>query len=285
MSLYFLSYSRTDEDFALRFAHDLIAAGTQLWVDQFDIRPSQHWDREVEAAVRRCQGLVVLLSPRSAESPNVADEVSVAIDQRKIVIPIVIEKCTPPLRMTRMQFIDATGDYARALQRCLAEIARSADPSDASVPPPARAPVVARAAALPPEVIETAVRRLTAAIGPIAARVVDAAAQRAATEIDLYAELATRIADAGTRKKFLASAPGGSAAERPEPSPPPMVAAADDLERIVAALTPHLGPIAAHLVKRESRSSTSPADLCRRLALAIPAERDRAVFLSRAGFR
>ena len=65
---YFLSYSRDDEEFALRFAKDLRERGVAMWVDQFDIRPSEHWDRAIERAVTNCRGLVVILSPRSVAS-------------------------------------------------------------------------------------------------------------------------------------------------------------------------------------------------------------------------
>ena len=120
---YFLSYSRADQDFALRFATDLRAREVSIWIDQLDIRPSEHWDRAIERAVRDCCGLVVILSPRSVESDNVADEISYAIDRGKPVLPVMIERCSMPLRITRMQMIDATGDYDRALQQCLEAIA------------------------------------------------------------------------------------------------------------------------------------------------------------------
>src|ERR1700752_5353008 len=108
MKSYFLSYARLDEAIALRVANDLIAAGVSLWVDKYDIRPSQHWDRAVETAVRGCQGMIVILSPHAAASSNVADEVSIAIEDGKELIPILIAACTLPLRMTRMQYLDAT---------------------------------------------------------------------------------------------------------------------------------------------------------------------------------
>jgi TIR domain len=37
----FLSYARADNEFALKLAQDLRAAGVSLWVDQFDIEPGQ----------------------------------------------------------------------------------------------------------------------------------------------------------------------------------------------------------------------------------------------------
>lgn len=222
---YFLSYSRSDEGIALRLANDLIAAGVGVWVDQYDIRPSQHWDRAVEAAVHDCIGMIVVLSPRSAASPNVADEISVAIDRRKRLIPVVIEPCTVPLRMTRMQFIDATTDYPRALNKCLAEIARQDDtpmlargtidnPAPSSLGmgssmsplrdlapgnqwPPAAAP-------LDPAAVEAARRRLTAMMGPIAAVLVKTAAARARTLAELYGALADKLSTPAERKAFLA---------------------------------------------------------------------------------
>src|SRR4051812_48088091 len=90
---YFLSYSRSDQEFALRLATYVRAQGISLWVDQLDIRPSEHWDRAIERAVSKCRGIVVVLSPRSVASDNVADEISFAIDGGKSVLPVMIERC------------------------------------------------------------------------------------------------------------------------------------------------------------------------------------------------
>jgi hypothetical protein len=196
---YFLSYARADSAIALKLADDLKAAGTSVWVDQYDIHPSQHWDRAVEDAVRGCEGMIVVLSPRSTASPNVADEVSVAIDSGKTVIPVLVEACTLPLRMTRMQFIDAREDYAEALRRCLAALSAEGGPGPAG--PTASAPP---------------------------------------RQDDLIAE---------------------------------------DVAAITRALTHQIGPIAPQVVSRERPLAASRADLCRRLSLHIPAERDRQVFL------
>jgi hypothetical protein len=202
MKTYFLSYARADEATALRFADDLIAGGVKLWVDQYDIRPSEHWDRAVETAVRNCQGLVVMLSPRSAASPNVADEVSVAIEGGKTVIPIMIEGCTIPLRMTRMQFIDATSDYAGALRRCLSAIQRQAE-DDAPDRAPATAPAMA---ALAPKDLQKVVTALARHLGPIASVLVSREMKLAHSSEDLLQRLATRVPNAKERNEFLTEA-------------------------------------------------------------------------------
>lgn len=275
MTTYFLSYARADGRDALRFADQLIAAGVSVWVDQYDIRPSQHWDRAVETAVRACQGVIIMLSPSSAASPNVADEVAVAIAEGKDIIPILIEKCTVPLRMTRMQFIDATVSREAALKKCLAVIGERGTLGEAS--PPA-------SAALAPEVLADAERRLIGLMGPISAVLVRQAGGRAKSRVELYELLARSIADPIDRESFL-----GWVGETPGPGRvvTPRTAAGGfdpaDTAAIVSALIRHLGPIAAQLVSRESARAASRRELCQALATRIPGERDRAAFLKEVG--
>jgi len=286
MTTYFLSYARSDQGIALRFADDLMAAGCSVWVDQYDIRPSQHWDRAVETAVRSCHGLIVMLSPASSASANVADEVSVAIDGGKDVIPILISKCAIPLRMTRMQFIDATGDYDRALRQCLAFIAkatpRAAD--QIAVPNETRTTTT-----LPADVLQKAERRLTGVMGPIAARLVKAAARFAETEQALYGKLSESIADEAERASFLGwmAQPGQTsvvtprrpASNAPEAQETPI----GDLDKITHALARQIGPIATQLVSREAKAAASKEELCRRLAERISDPADRRTFLKDMG--
>jgi hypothetical protein len=278
MASYFLSYARADQATALQFADDLIAAGVDLWVDQYNIRPSEHWDRAVEAAVREAVGMVVILSPRSVASANVADEISVAVDVRKHLIPVMIEACTPPLRLTRVQYIDATRDREAALARCVAAIRGGAI---APAPPPA--PAGAQPAQpLPPEVLAEAERMLTPLVGPIAGELVRRAGTRAATLDDLYADLAGRLPAPADRARFLAAVGGAATAPAPDqPALAPTAAAIapEALESLTRALVHHLGPIAAMLVAREKGKATSAEDLRERLSLRISGLRDRALFL------
>lgn len=278
---YFLSYSRSDERFALRLANDLRAQGVAMWVDQLDIRPSEHWDRAIERAVRDCRGLVVILSPRSVASDNVADEISYAIDSGKSVLPVMIEKCVLPLRITRMHVIDATGSYDKALQQCLAELTHP-DRKPASTEQRAQS-----SAQIDPAVIKTAKQQLATIVGPIAAILVDKAAAKAGSEQELYGLLLQHIVSDGDRELFRALAPAQHAPSAPAPSttPNPDLAPAQisaaELDSIAGALAAYLGPIAPLVTKRESRSSASAGELRQRLAALIPAEHDRADFLRR----
>ena len=210
MKTYFLSYARADAAIALKLADDLIAAGTSVWVDQYDIHPSQHWDRAVEDAVRGCEGMIVVLSPRSTASSNVADEVSVAIDSGKSVIPVLVEACTLPLRMTRMQFIDATQDYDHALRRCISEISgAAAHPARTETSTPAVPPRAEPATGLPDDELRVIAEALGRQLGPIAPTLVERENRTAATRDELCRRLGEHIASPKDRAAFLKAVKAG----------------------------------------------------------------------------
>jgi len=281
MTDYFLSYARADAPTALRFANDLKAAGVGVWVDQYDIAPSAHWDREVHAALLRSHGVLVMLSPRSADSPNVADEISVAINTGKHVIPILIEPCTVPLRLTRVQYIDAVSDYADALARTVRAIEAQAGAASAPGDPPVggpREPFV-----LPPEMLEAVERRLTPFVGPIARVLIHKAQATARTLPDLYAQVARGIADAKDQAAFLEQAGQTEASEAAHAQTAAQAAApipAETVEAIGKALIAYLGPIAGLLARREAAKAADLTELCERLADQIPSETDRVRFLT-----
>jgi hypothetical protein len=107
----FFSYSRQDSDFALNLAKDLRLAGADIWLDQLDIQPGSHWDQSVEEALKASKVLLVILSKTSVDSKTVMDEVSYALEEDKIVVPVLLEKCEIPFRIRRLQYADFTGDY------------------------------------------------------------------------------------------------------------------------------------------------------------------------------
>jgi biotin carboxyl carrier protein len=115
----FISYSREDSEFALRLANDLKAAGARVWFDQTDIVPGHPWDDAIKEALNDTTQLVVVLSPSSARSTKVLNEISFAHERRKIIIPLLYLDCDVPLSLQRLQRIDVRADYARGLAHLL----------------------------------------------------------------------------------------------------------------------------------------------------------------------
>jgi TPR repeat protein len=111
----FFSYSRDDSEFAIRLAEDLKAAGAHVWLDQSDIVPGQQWDRAARDALNNAPRMLVILSPSSAGSTQVGDEVTFALEEHKTVIPILYRDCKIPFRLLPFQNVDFRTDYARGL--------------------------------------------------------------------------------------------------------------------------------------------------------------------------
>jgi hypothetical protein len=120
--LIFISYARPDGVFALRLATDLRAEGVDIWMDQLDLRAGDTWDRAVEAALKRCTHLLVILSPASVASRSVMDEVSYALDENKSTIPVLHQPCEIPFRLRRVQRTDFSVDYSSAFRQLMASL-------------------------------------------------------------------------------------------------------------------------------------------------------------------
>ncbi|HET7538660.1 MAG TPA: toll/interleukin-1 receptor domain-containing protein [Polyangiaceae bacterium] len=113
----FVSYSRVDSEFALRLVRDLRALGVEVWFDQIDIPPGANWDDEIERALAQAKTVLVILSEVSGQSQNVKNEIAHALEQGKQVVPVLLSKGAVPLRITRLQREDFSGDYRLALAK------------------------------------------------------------------------------------------------------------------------------------------------------------------------
>jgi TIR domain len=123
-----VSYSRVDEEVALRMVKKLRDAGANVWIDQLNIFKGKPWDDSIQMAIRNASDMIVLLSATSVASPNVKDEIAEAFDNKIRIIPVLISHCRMPLRLKRMQYIDATEDQDLAVLDIL-EVLKSPEKS------------------------------------------------------------------------------------------------------------------------------------------------------------
>lgn len=136
----FISYARADEKFAMKLATDLETAGAAPWIDRREIEEGRRWDDEIDKALRKCSGLILVLSPASVESKTVLDEASLVLDDEKPVYPVVIRDCQVPFRFRRIQHLDFRGDYESALRRLRERLGLGGPVPEEMSPPPTRFP-------------------------------------------------------------------------------------------------------------------------------------------------
>lgn len=122
MSHTFISYAREDAAFALKLAHALRDAGVEIWLDQLDIPTGARWDRAVQKALETCGRFLIILSPAAIDSENVQDEIAVALDEQKTIVPVLHRACKTPLRLRRLQHVDFTGDFQAAFAELMDDV-------------------------------------------------------------------------------------------------------------------------------------------------------------------
>ena len=125
---YFVSYVREDSKFALRLASDLRAVGVNLWLDQLDILGGDRWDRAIESALNSCPCMIAIMSPESLASTNVMDEVSFALEEGKLVVPVLLRSCKVPFRLRRLQYVDFSNEYDSGFAQLLRALGVEAAP-------------------------------------------------------------------------------------------------------------------------------------------------------------
>ena len=100
----FLSYKREDRPIADRMVAALQADGFSVWWDQ-RIQPAEQWDAEIEAAIKSAKAVVVVWTPRSAQSQWVRTEAEYAKGANKLA-PVMAEPCELPMSFLLVQSVD-----------------------------------------------------------------------------------------------------------------------------------------------------------------------------------
>src|SRR5437868_3320704 len=92
----FLSYASVDRVPALRLADLLVAHDVAIWIDRSSIAGGTNWSAEIVRGIEGCAALVVLSSPASMGSSNVQQEIQLAWDARRPILPLLLEAARPP---------------------------------------------------------------------------------------------------------------------------------------------------------------------------------------------
>jgi hypothetical protein len=118
----FLSYAREDSERANRVKADLCAHGIAVWRDVDDIPAGAPWDDSIAAAITDCTHFLLLVTPSALTSSNVSDEIGFARENKKRIIPLIIEKARLPFRIHRAQAVDFTDDYKSGIRSLIQQL-------------------------------------------------------------------------------------------------------------------------------------------------------------------
>jgi hypothetical protein len=92
----FLSYSRSDRAFIDRFAGDLGRAGIEIWCDVDALRGGEEWRTQIVDAIEQSDVFLLFVSPASMQSDNVRRELTVAEEESKRIVPVLMQVTAIP---------------------------------------------------------------------------------------------------------------------------------------------------------------------------------------------
>ena len=90
-----ISHSSRDNESAQRIKKVLEDNGFSCWLDNDDIPPGADFVKKIAEAMSQCEAVVVLVSKNSQESDWVRNEVTAAKEQKKLLIPYLIQDFEP----------------------------------------------------------------------------------------------------------------------------------------------------------------------------------------------
>ncbi len=157
----FLSYASVERQQALRIADLLEQQGIRVWLDRRSIAGGTSWSAEIVDGIEGCAALLLLSSPSAMASPNVQQEVQLAWEGRRPILPLLLVAAPAPsvLRyaLTGRQWVEVLDRPESAwlpdALRALAGLGLPATGDAATAPAApttAAAPAVPTVAAAPP---------------------------------------------------------------------------------------------------------------------------------------
>ena len=104
----FISYSRTDNEFADQLQAALETCGFECVIDREDISGGEDWKRRLGALIAESDTVVSLLSPSAARSEICGWEVEQSVELGKRILPVVcrpLGDASPPPRLQGLNYI------------------------------------------------------------------------------------------------------------------------------------------------------------------------------------
>ncbi len=116
----FISYSSKEAEVAIKVCSFLEENGISCWIAPRNVDAGSNYPSQIVSAIKRCEMLVLLASENTNASGHVSNEVSIAFDNRKIIIPFKLQNFNFTDEylyfLGRKHWIDAHNDINAALE-------------------------------------------------------------------------------------------------------------------------------------------------------------------------
>src|SRR5262249_1505581 len=120
----FISYSRKDYYFSESLTFSLIQRDVAAWLDVKDLQPGVDWEERLQSAIDNASHLVLVASPDSLHSPNVAVEWKRALARGIPVIVAHLRGYNVPAELARMPRVNFHGRFKPAMNSLVDHLQR-----------------------------------------------------------------------------------------------------------------------------------------------------------------
>ncbi len=96
MEQVFTSYSSRDRETVVSIVNKLSEAGLRVWLDQKEIKAGNAWSAQIVEAIDTCPAFLLMLSPNSAASPEVHQEIYLSHENRRAMYIVMLESVKIP---------------------------------------------------------------------------------------------------------------------------------------------------------------------------------------------
>lgn len=117
----FISYSSKEVDTAIKVCNFLENNGIGCWIAPRNVDAGSNYASQIVSAIKKCEILILLASESTNGSGHVSNEVSLAFDNKKIIIPFKLEDFNFTdeflYYLGRKHWIEAHSDFNEALAK------------------------------------------------------------------------------------------------------------------------------------------------------------------------
>ncbi len=165
----FISYKSEEFGIATEIYERLNKNGVSAWMAPQDIPGGSSYAMEITNAIKNCKIFLLVLSKAAQTSQWIPKEIDNAINEKKLILPFMVEKCTLNAEfsflLSNIQFKDGYTNREEALKKLIAETKQHLGIKET---PPAASPAQGKTASVPPEkIIEFVGKQLNGENPPI----------------------------------------------------------------------------------------------------------------------
>ncbi|MDX2140508.1 MAG: TIR domain-containing protein [Chloroflexota bacterium] len=106
----FISYSRTDTEYATHLTKELLRRGYLVWLDRTSVQVGDEFMRKIARGIQEADAVVVLMSEAAEKSDWVPNELLIAKKLNKPILPITLDGYVLMWLLT-LNYVTLNGDY------------------------------------------------------------------------------------------------------------------------------------------------------------------------------